>query len=307
MCGRTCCTLSPEVMPFACTTLTGSKTPIWREAPDGGKYFPANNIPPSRYTPVLWRTGSNPRDLTLQPMLWGFIPPWHRGEVPTKHGLTTNNARLEGLGESKLYKAALSQNRRCVVVADGFYEWKKLDGSGSKQPYLVYAPQENGPIESCPDIQLVDGWSAATGWTGPRPLFMAGIYSIWENAVGQEVFSYSIITRESNEVFNWLHHRVPAILSNPKEVDQWLDPELKGDEALKVLIPLIKTQLTWHPVSPDVGNVRNQSPGLQKPVPLDVKGKAKDTKSGSASLMSNWLKKAAKPNKDEPDTKKSKP
>lgn len=195
MCGRTCCTLAPEVLPFACTTLTGSQKPLWRDSPDGGKYFPANNLPPSRYTPVLWRSDQNPLDLSLQPMLWGLIPPWHKGDEPTKHGLTTNNARLEGLAESKLYKPALNQNRRCIVLADGFYEWKKLAGSGSKQPYLVYAPQGKCSIESCPDIKLEDGWSEQEGWIGPKPLFMAGIYSIWKNPEGQEVFSYSIITR----------------------------------------------------------------------------------------------------------------
>ena len=58
-------------------------------------------------------------DYRVQPMLWGFIPPWHRGEEPTKHGYTTNNARIEGVVESKLYRGAVARGQRCVVICDG--------------------------------------------------------------------------------------------------------------------------------------------------------------------------------------------
>ena len=64
-------------------------------------------------------------------MMWGLVPPWHHGSVASSHRLTTNNARLEGLGESKLYKPAIEHDRRCVVVCDAFYEWKKLKDAGT--------------------------------------------------------------------------------------------------------------------------------------------------------------------------------
>ena len=67
----------------------------------------------------------------MQPMMWGLVPPWHHGSVASSHRLTTNNARLEGLGESKLYKPAIEHDRRCVVVCDAFYEWKKLKDAGT--------------------------------------------------------------------------------------------------------------------------------------------------------------------------------
>ena len=58
-------------------------------------------------------------DYRVQPMLWGFVPAWHRGAEPTKHGYTTNNARIEGVVESKLYRGAVGRGQRCVVICDG--------------------------------------------------------------------------------------------------------------------------------------------------------------------------------------------
>lgn len=73
-------------------------------------------------------------------MMWGLVPPWHSGITASGHRLTTNNARLEGLAESKLYKPALEADRRCIILCDGFYEWNKTK-DGQKQPYLVFASQ----------------------------------------------------------------------------------------------------------------------------------------------------------------------
>ena len=98
----------------------------------------------------------------MQPMLWGLVPPWHRGPAPTTHGLSTNNCRVEGVAASKLYSPSLAsrcrhqsrlstisasspllQYRRCVVVCEGFYEWCKQE-TGAKQPYLVTRPLAEG-------------------------------------------------------------------------------------------------------------------------------------------------------------------
>ena len=117
--------------------------PTWQEAPCGGIYKPSSNLPPTSYTPVLyWQENGGP---VIQPMLWGLVPPWHRGENPTSHGVSTNNARLEGVQSSKLYGPCLK--RRCVVICDGFYEWRKNDSStakakGNKQPFFVYRKGE---------------------------------------------------------------------------------------------------------------------------------------------------------------------
>lgn len=146
-------------------------------------------------------------ELCVQPMLWGLVPFWHRGSSPTDHKLTTNNARLEGLSDSKLYKPSVENDRRCVIVCDGFYEWKKLK-SGQKQPYFVYANQMSNE-DKFPDFAKAnekEHWSGED-WHGPRPLFMAGLYSIWYADNDEEakepsrkrsgIFNYTVITRYS--------------------------------------------------------------------------------------------------------------
>ena len=137
MCGRTCCTLNKDVVPLACSTVT-PQVPKWQEAPCGGHYEASTNVPPTAYTPVLFqgcdkkisaRIGNilcsyffeysriyflsgAAEELCVQPMLWGLIPFWHKSMNPTDHKLTTNNARIEGLTESKMYKPLLEKDQR---------------------------------------------------------------------------------------------------------------------------------------------------------------------------------------------------
>jgi len=258
MCGRTACTLNPENLRRACQYKGKdgkTKKPDWKDAPCGTQYFPSTNIPPTVYTPVLFGEG----DRVLQPMMWGLVPPWHKGSDPKSHGLSTNNARLEGVKESKLYSSSLS--RRCVVVADGFYEWKR-DGE-VKQPYLVYVKQEEGiRIEQCGKMTDED---LEGDWNGPKLTYMAGIYSKWEGPDGWPVFSYSILTRESNSVLSWLHHRMPCFLLDEESVNVWLDSSLTPSQALSSL-KLPSEDLSWHTVSSAVGNSRNKNMDLVKEV-----------------------------------------
>merc|ERR1719342_598072 len=101
-------------------------------------------------------------NVTLQPMMWGMIPPWHPGPDAKSHGLSTNNCRLESVISSKLYSPCLN-SRRCVIVCEGFYEW--LRQGSEKQPFLVSRP----PKDDCED--------------GKQLLYMAGLYSIWPEKV----------------------------------------------------------------------------------------------------------------------------
>jgi len=294
MCGRTACTLSPQELVQACTfkKSIGSKDnlkntgegvddnekpteddgldkdstifPVWTEAPCGGMYQPSTNIPPTSYTPILYKSKDQ---LVLQPMLWGLVPSWHAGQDPKSHGLTTNNCRLEGVMTSKLYKNCLSKGR-CVVVCEGFYEWER--SGESKQPYLVYR-------------------------AGEKVLYMAGLYSVWRGGDGAPVYNYSIITRESNKLLSWLHHRMPAFLSPPQFSD-WLDHNIDPTKALAMLTLPKEGELAWHAVSKEVGNVRNKGAHLVIQVdPSQESSKKKsDSKVSSASkgLMSAWLKRS---------------
>jgi len=302
MCGRTACTLSPHAIVQACSykpddekpddkkpddekpddDYQGSDkdstvVPVWTEAPCGGKYLPSTNIPPTSYTPILYKSQDQ---MILQPMLWGLVPPWHAGPDPKSHGLTTNNCRLENVMTSKLYKPCLAKGR-CVVVCEGFYEWDR--SGGRKQPYLVYR-------------------------AGEKMLYMAGLYSVWRGGDGLPLYNYTIITRESNKVLSWLHHRMPAFLS-PYQFSTWLDQSISPTKALAMLSIPREGELAWHSVTKEVGNVRNQGMDLMKVVePSDESTKKKsDVKVSSASkgLMSNWLKRS-KPVHKEGEEKKLK-
>jgi len=307
MCGRTACTLNPGNLQRACTyrRKDGDKEePQWQDAPCGGQYRPSANIPPTAYTPILY-TPKSGEGRVLQPMLWGMVPPWFQGPDPTKHGLSTNNARIEGLQESKLYRGSLKN--RCIVVCDGFYEWKR--DNAVKQPYLVYFSQKEKEIEDVlkysqdPDSDINEG-----DWTGPRLTHMAGIYSVWKREDGTPVYNYTVLTRESNQVLSWLHHRMPVFLDE-EGANTWLDPTLTPQQALNSLRLPQGDDLAWHPVSVEVGNVKHQDINLIKRTELAKSKKEKGVSKGSMNLMSSWLKRSAppsKPSEDQPKPKKDK-
>ena len=88
-------------------------------------------------------------------------------------------------------------------------------------------------------------WDEDKGlWTGPVPTYLAGIYTPWKGKDGEEVLSYSVITRDSNEVFGWLHSRIPAILPDAEAVQKWLDTGIEGKNAIKVLKPIKKDEVS---------------------------------------------------------------
>jgi len=162
---------------------------------------------------------------------WGLIPSWAKD---TKIGSSCINARSETVDTKPAFRSAFKK-RRCLVVADGFYEWRKTD----KQPH---------------NITLKSG-----------PMFFAGLWETWNSPEGP-VESCTICTTAANEFMQALHDRMPVIL--PRElVDHWLDPSVNDPEELKPLLgqyPSKKMQ-AW-PVGKAVGNVRNQGPQLIEPM-----------------------------------------
>lgn len=94
-----------------------------------------------------------------------------------KHKMSTHNARLEDLQNSKMYLPPLRQGKRCIAVVEGFYEWKR-DGS-TKQPYFIYAKQEND-IKVEDKSSWSDDWSEETGWKGLKLLKLAGIFNTFK-------------------------------------------------------------------------------------------------------------------------------
>jgi len=162
---------------------------------------------------------------------WGLIPMWAKDE---KIGYRTINARADTVAEKPSFRDAYKK-RRCLVVANGFFEWQKV--GKEKQPYL---------------IRLKGGELFA----------FAGLWSWWKSPEGEEITSYTIITTEPNELCTKLHNRMPVILA-PRDHEQWLDTGADGAALLK---PFAANEMEAFPVSKRVGNVRNNDPELLEPI-----------------------------------------
>ncbi|XP_065371918.1 abasic site processing protein HMCES [Calliphora vicina] len=310
MCGRTCLTLEPSEITKACrykyrhdknikTPKDNNETkkdtsvkeeqdklePEYRlEFNCGRKYCPSYNVAPTDITPVLVSTAhfcdeedsKNQKNTRIVvPMMWGMIPFWHRGDW-RKHGLTTNNCRLEHMLESKLYRGPFRRGQRCVILCEGFYEWQTTKSSkpSERAAHLLYMPQKD-------EIKIYDRntWQAEN----INLLKMAGLFDIWEDEHGDKIYSYAVITFESSKIMSWMHHRMPAILETEEQVNNWLDFKNVSDEqALATLRPA--TQLQWHRVSNIVNNSRNKTDQCNKPFEM-----VKAEKPAMNKMMSSWL------------------
>lgn len=188
---------------------------------------PRYNIPPSTRIPVVINRGGGNR---LVWMRWGFVPSWDDDEDP----MTITNARAETVAWKNAFKQAFRQ-RRCIIPADGFYEWK--DTGDGKVPHYV------------------------TGSSG-RPLGLAGIYEPWETPEGDEELTCTIITTDPNELVGSVHDRMPVMI-RPSDRDRWLDMDVEDVQELVDLMGPVEggTMDVWV-VSAEVNSPRNDHPGL---------------------------------------------
>ncbi|OCT85834.1 hypothetical protein XELAEV_18024003mg [Xenopus laevis] len=293
MCGRTACTLAPDDVSKACSYQDKQgrqKCPKWRDG-DTDKYQPSYNKSPQSNNPVLlslkhFQKDADSSERVLAAMRWGLIPSWFNELDPSKMQYKTNNCRSDTITEKALYKAPLFKGRRCVVLADGFYEWKRQDGE--KQPYYIYFPQIKSEKFS-EEQDMMD-------WNGQRLLTMAGLFDCWEPPSGGEpLYSYTVITVDSSKTMNCIHDRMPAILDGDEAIRKWLDfGEVSTQDALKLIHPI--ENITYHPVSTVVNNSRNNSMECIAAVILtQKKGPAL---SASSKKMLEWLQNKS-PKKEE--------
>ncbi|KAM5280540.1 abasic site processing protein HMCES isoform 3-T3 [Ctenodactylus gundi] len=195
-------------------------------------------------------------------------------------------------------KVPLGKGRRCVVLADGFYEWQRCQVTSQRQPYFIYFPQVK--TEKSGSIGATDGpevWEKV--WDNWRLLTMAGIFDCWEPPEGGNLlYSYAIITVDSCQSLSDIHPRMPAILDGEEAVSRWLDfGEVSAREALKLIHPV--ENITFHPVSVVVNNSRNNTPECLTPLHLVVKKEPRA--SSSSQKMMQWLA-TKSPKKEDPRT-----
>lgn len=203
---------------------------------------PDYNVAPTRSVPVVRAKRSEPASgeaRELVEMKWGLVPFWAKDP---KIGGRMFNARAESVASKPAFRTALKK-RRCIVPADGYYEWKKLD-DGKKQPYYMTSP---------------DGSSLA----------FAGLWELWGE--GEDVLStFTIITTGAAGHLEEIHDRMPFLLP-PSAWTQWLDPSEPEVAALLEHPDLTRADsLELRPVGAEVGKVANNGPDLITPIEPDA-------------------------------------
>ena len=187
---------------------------------------PSYNIAPTQsIVTVAQHDGQN----VLENMRWGLIPVWAKD---MSIGSKMINARVESVAEKASFKRPL-KSRRCLIVADGFYEWQK---EGAKKiPMFIHLKSQ-------------------------KPFAFAGLYDVWKSPDGDWITSCAIITTRPNELMESIHNRMPVIL--PKTAyKSWLDAANQDlDELVALLQPYPADKMLAYPVSPLVNSPRNNSP-----------------------------------------------
>jgi putative SOS response-associated peptidase YedK len=228
MCGRFVLASSvPEIARYFAATfdeqLTASLHPSW-------------NVPPTRRIPAVTAEADGSRHLALY--RWGLVPTWAKG---LSFGANTINARAESIATKPSFRAAF-RSRRCLIPADGYYEWKTTPGE-VKQPYL---------------FTRADG----------DPLAFAGLWEVWysptdDTGTSSAIVTCAIVTTEANDDVAEIHTRMPAILEPGGAWEAWLDPDLHARDELEALVvPAERGTLIRRRVGTAVGSVKNDGPHL---------------------------------------------
>ncbi len=190
---------------------------------------PRYNIAPTQ--PIAVVTNDHPKELTY--VTWGLVPSWAKD---TSMAGQLINARAETLAEKPSFRTAYKY-RRCLVPADGFYEWRK-DGK-SKSP--VYIHKEDRSVFA-----------------------MAGLWERWVSKDGSEILSATIVTTEPNELISTMHHRMAVILK-AEDYDLWLSPKAEPLALQAILQPYPSDDLRAYEVAPTVNNARFDSADMILP------------------------------------------
>jgi len=196
-------------------------------------WAPRYNIAPTQELLVVVKAPEHP-DRQVRRHRWGLIPSWAKDRGI---GNQLINAQAETVATKPAFRAAF-RKRRCLVPADGFYEWTQQ--GRQKQPYY---------------IRLRDG----------GPFAIAGLWERWEGPDGNVVDSCTLLTISANDLIDAFHHRMPVIL-NPTNYDLWLDPGVQEAGQLQALLqPYPSENMVAYPVRTMVNNPANDEPGCTEP------------------------------------------
>jgi putative SOS response-associated peptidase YedK len=203
---------------------------------EAGEFEPDFNVAPTKPVPVILTR--EVRELHVA--RWGLVPSWAKD---VSIGGRLINARAETVHEKPAFRRAFAR-RRCLLPADGYYEWQTPEGGGGKQPFF---------------IRRGDGGLLA----------MAGLYEVRRPAhrADERLLSCTVITTEASDDLGHIHDRMPMLVE-PDRFAAWLDPALTHpDEARSLLVPAATSPLEAYAVSTAVNKVINNGPELVKPLP----------------------------------------
>ena len=195
---------------------------------------PSWNVAP---TDPVWAVLERDGTRRLKVLRWGLVPSWAKD---AKGAARLINARRETVSAKPAFRAAYAR-RRCLLPADGYYEWQ-VDGT-RKQPWFL---------------------TSADG----GPLAMAGLYEVWSPPEGERLWTCTVITTEAADDTGHIHDRTPLVVPRA-DWDRWLDAEVE-DPGEHLLVPAVAGALDAWPVGPAVGNVRNDGPELVQPLPPET-------------------------------------
>lgn len=216
MCGRFTLTVDPGNLQDAFENFTFPT-----------QFAPRFNIAPSQPVLAIPNDAKNKADF----FIWGLIPSWAKDP---SIGNKLINARGETVAEKPSFRGGFKY-KRCLILADGFYEWKAQPGTNTKTPYFIHMKNR-------------------------QPFALAGLWDEWQSPDGGAVRTCTIITTKPNELMSSLHNRMPVIL-HPNDYDRWLDPTPQTPEKLIRLIKPFPTEgMTAHPVSTLVNKPGNDRP-----------------------------------------------
>ena len=221
MCGRFALTVNPADLQ---DTFSNYSFPA--------KFAPRFNIAPSQ--PVL--AIPNDDKFTADFFVWGLIPMWAKDP---SIGSRLINARGETVSEKPSFRGSY-RRKRCLILADGFYEWKASGDKKNKTPYFIHMHDR-------------------------KPFAMAGLWDSWESPDGSSLKTCTIITTAPNELMEKIHIRMPVIL-HPRDHAKWLDAAPQTSESLQHLIkPFPADAMSAYPVSTLVNKPENDLPELVVP------------------------------------------
>ena len=207
-------------------------------------FRPRYNVAPTQDVVAVLGDRDNPGQNRAELMRWGLIPFWAKDP---KIGARMINARAETVAEKPAFKNAL-RKRRCLILADGFYEWRKEE-KGKTPMYIVF---KAGVFKS--------GVSKSRA-----PFAMAGLFETWKSPEDELVRSCTIITTSPNSLMEQIHNRMPVILPRDAETT-WLDQQVEDQEALtSLLVPYPAEQMEAYVVSTLVNSAKNDFPECLMP------------------------------------------